>query len=437
MMRKLEAFVMIAGVTLPLSVSATPPGEVVDKPDKPPPVQTVEGWTLTQVPYNPCFIDGLINGYRTIVTGIWFDKPDHGVVTVRWNDQDDRKCSPIPNGHVTTNKPPPGSGAIMAATGPTTFTFKPIVDGATAVADVTDHLQFWRLIKTPHGLAAAGDAAFAFWSDNNGKSFQHSRIGSAEPTKSHDLWLFEDAKHRWTTFDADYYLRWTDSKKPTKDAKWEENYLMQKYGARSQLITAGPFYQTPDGETIIMPSDALTPSGKVGVWVSHDRGKTFTRVEFKGKGTESGMPGAGAMAFCGEKHGVAANGWLGIPNPSVFYTSDLGKTWSEGKLPDSAADHNAIFETAFFAPDCKHVWIAGYFQKGYKQDGKHGLFRPTFYASSDGGKTFTDMSKHLDDHLEASHTKWLTGFALDADHLWLGGQNGLIIYTANAGRGGK
>jgi hypothetical protein len=94
------------------------------------------------------------------------------------------------------------------------------------------------------------------------------------------------------------------------------------------------------------------------------------------------------------------------------------------------------FNAAFYAQsDTTHVWLAGSYNKsttGMAPD------TPVLWGSTDGGKTFTDLSASLNTWMAAQPAAtpivfggFTAGFALDDNNVWLGGflqheQNGVL-----------
>jgi len=106
----------------------------------------------------------------------------------------------------------------------------------------------------------------------------------------------------------------------------------------------------------------------------------------------------------------------------VLYTSDGGDHWTVGTLPASAGNMVSLIGT-FSAPNGT-LFIVG---------GGPSL---VLYESMDDGKTWTDLSTKLNawaSTLDNPPIRLETGFALDAQHIWVGGDSGFIAYTATGG----
>ena len=76
------------------------------------------------------------------------------------------------------------------------------------------------------------------------------------------------------------------------------------------------------------------------------------------------------------------------------------------------------------SPDGQHVWLVG---STIKSDARALLLK-----SSDGGKTWKDVSSKLAP-LPAAAAKFHTGFALDANNIWIGGEHGGLLHSNNGG----
>lgn len=97
--------------------------------------------------------------------------------------------------------------------------------------------------------------------------------------------------------------------------------------------------------------------------------------------------------------------------PYIQHTTDGGKTWASVALPAAVASHGLELNGAFFAPDGQHGWVVG-----FDHDGNHALGLST----SNGGATWAQVTGLGD-------AKLYSGFALDATHVWIGGDRGTLL----------
>jgi hypothetical protein len=74
----------------------------------------------------------------------------------------------------------------------------------------------------------------------------------------------------------------------------------------------------------------------------------------------------------------------------------------------------------FFAADGLHGWLAGF---------DYGPGKAFAIATADGGATWTAVDGIAAAVDQAGGTKLYAGFALDAKHVWFGGDAGVLIHN--------
>jgi len=120
----------------------------------------------------------------------------------------------------------------------------------------------------------------------------------------------------------------------------------------------------------------------------------------------------------------ALNGivWFGSQSAGAYVkrTTDGGVTWKDGALPSAIAAHDLEFPAGFFAPDGKHGWLAGF---------DHGSNAALLITTADSGATWTKVYGVGDAVDKAGGLRLYSGFALDASHVWLGGEFGLLMHN--------
>ena len=98
-------------------------------------------------------------------------------------------------------------------------------------------------------------------------------------------------------------------------------------------------------------------------------------------------------------------------NAYIQRSTDGGMTWTSVALPSEIASHSIALPGGFFAPDGMHGWLVGY---------DHDSSGALLLTTSDGGATWATES------VDSEH-KLYSGFALDATHVWIGGEAGTLL----------
>ncbi|MEO6774515.1 MAG: hypothetical protein ABI467_16100 [Kofleriaceae bacterium] len=151
------------------------------------------------------------------------------------------------------------------------------------------------------------------------------------------------------------------------------------------------------------------PSFDPQVCISKDGGTSFypsilTVADDASENAPSGVLFSSAM------NGITYWG-SATAKPYIQHTSDGGTTWTNAALPAAVASHGLELDGAFFAPDGQHGWVVG-----FDHDGNHALGLST----ADGGATWAQV-------IGLGDAKLYSGFALDATHVWIGGDNGTLL----------
>lgn len=172
---------------------------------------------------------------------------------------------------------------------------------------------------------------------------------------------------------------------------------------------------------------AMTYSSTSAICHSTDGGKTFVDVS-------ANITPSSFMAHTPPEIYLFTSATVGIAvygaeldsagTEYVLYTTDGGANWTVGTLPASAM-MNMLGLQGVFASPSGAMYIVG---------GGAGLI---LFKSTDGGKTWTDLSAKLSQWASALSTaplRLFAGFALDDQHIWIGGDSGFIGYTATGGQ---
>ena len=104
-------------------------------------------------------------------------------------------------------------------------------------------------------------------------------------------------------------------------------------------------------------------------------------------------------------------------------TSSAQKHWTQIKM--STPFEEIIAEICELYLSDSIPWVVGY---------SGNSSRPLLLRTADGGATWTDSSSSVLSAPGVSIPAQLySGFALDASHIWLGGNGGLLLYNDHGG----
>lgn len=175
-------------------------------------------------------------------------------------------------------------------------------------------------------------------------------------------------------------------------------------------------YVAPDLALIVYPAGARNQQGTAepGVCVSTDGGETFHHVPFEGVEGDLGPLGV----TCAGEVCAAYGGLQNAPESTyIFVTHDAGAgsaaTWTRATLPSLRDD--ARFRAVDFAPGSVVGWAVG----------AVGSSAPLALMTTDGGLTWKDVSSLVRER--AADTRLHTVYAPDETHVWIGGENGLLL----------
>jgi hypothetical protein len=177
-----------------------------------------------------------------------------------------------------------------------------------------------------------------------------------------------------------------------------------------------------DGKTIVYPQSTAA------VCVSTNGAQSWTKVV--PPNPPATPPDARNIYFMDDTHGIFYGGDDLGDTAFVYYTANGGSAWTASTIPaQGAQDIHALF-WAFFAPDHQNGWIVG------KQSLDDAAPPPLLWKSTDGGKTWTDITttSFSGTSIDPTGFSELTvGFALDAQNIWLGGHDGALFHNNNGG----
>jgi len=291
-----------------------------------------------------------------------------------------------------------------------------MVDGTgnallTAAGDVSDPAA-WTVstIGIPDGSTSFGGGQQLGWGVKDGRwvYFQRSTVYAGTDTPSPGaLWLPE-----WS---------------PTPPGEVPSNIgellradptlclAQPSVGISPKLLQ--PAFVAPDLSIVLYPAGARNQVGTVGpgVCISDDGAQTFTHVPFPEVTGDLGPLGV----YCSGLDVCVAYGGLQSAPESVYiyltHDPEAGRasTWTRAQLPSLREDSR--FRGVSFAPGGVHGWAVG----------AVGSSSPLLLTTSDGGATWTDVTSQV--RALAPDTRLHSVYAVDEEHVWLGGENGVLL----------
>jgi hypothetical protein len=387
---------------------------------------TVGGWTAVAL-VDGTTPDGAVvpHPLTSTVTGIWFADLEHGVVSLHGD------------GATTTS-----GGALQSLDAPD-HVAATVVDGAGAGPGGA--AESWvGLRDTPEGLVALGTAGGVLQvSADRGRTFTARPTSATGVPDAGPVWVSADPAGTWHQMDRIGTV-WSSPTPPGGEAAWTRTWQPEASPPEPNPLPAGActhsfrqgyfatdpqqaFWASDDGATMVY--GAGYGAAPAGVCRSTDGGRTFFPVAFPDP-PAPGDQSPYVLVFADDLHGIAARADDGLDGGGYVYTTaDGGATWAAGTLPvtvDEAGSRAAI-TAGFCAPaQVDRCWLVG-----FAGADAHGLLLRT----DDGGATWTDLSRGLLPFMETYFVEKLhTGFALDEDHIWLGGARGLLLHSDTGGQ---
>ena len=176
-------------------------------------------------------------------------------------------------------------------------------------------------------------------------------------------------------------------------------------------------YVAPDLSVILYPAGARNQPGdeEPGVCISTDGAATFLHVPFPD--VEGDLGPLGVKCFTGDRC-VAFGGLQYAPESAYLYVTNdasagAAATWARATLPRLREDSR--FRDVSFAPGGVTGWAVG----------AEGAGSPLVLVTSDGGVTWSDATSTV--RALAQGVRLHTVYAFDAEHVWIGGEGGLLL----------
>jgi hypothetical protein len=220
-----------------------------------------------------------------------------------------------------------------------------------------------------------------------------------------------DSKTSWTTI-------WSPDRVPEDFNKmWQNDKTLCSSipGVPRAGIKLQSAYVAPDLSILAYTTSEGTrdePEG-VGICLSNDGGKRFYRANLNLK---EGNDPNGVTCISSDTCFTFSDRLFNGDTDYIYYTNDAQKlgtsTWTLAKLPTMR--EKTTINSIFFAPDRKNGWAVG----GVANSS------PLLLSTTDGGATWKDSSSSV--RAVASDTVLHSGFALDANNVWLGGKDVLL-----------
>jgi photosystem II stability/assembly factor-like uncharacterized protein len=372
------------------------------------------GWTAmpllddNSTPDNPGWYEG-----RALVTGVRFTSRDEGVVTVAADNS---------SGNV--------GGAIFGARADAVTDIR--FSGRDSVCS-TGSSDFHGLVATPDGMIALTEACALVASHDGGRTFTGTRMGGGGDTQGLEKTLGLRVTAAGSVIVRDTGVVARSATAPGETAIWEDVWAPDAIPSIPAQVPAdqchdGPVsdqvpvepqaaYLGPDGGFLAYVAD---PAGELPqICISRDGGRSF-------RPTLLDVPSPVApigVYFTNDQIGLAwYSNTFSAADTYLRRTTDGGGTWSEVAVPAELAGVRLNLRHLFFAPGGTVGWLVG-----YNLDTRE----PLLLKTRDAGATFEVLHSGLAEALP--DVRLHTGFALDEDHIWVGGEQGGLAHSSSGG----
>ncbi len=292
-------------------------------------------------------------------------------------------------------------------------------------------IDFRGLEPMPNGYVALAYASDVIYSDDNGQTFKIEKDGVGDPFGIEAQLAFRKRSDGYIMVRDTGVVSYT-SDEPGPNAIWDDIWAPTGLPSTPDPVPADqcqvgpssghlpkqrdPVYIASDGQFIAYTASDDQPM----ICVSHDGGHSFYPSILEGVSEDVAFAAPNGVYFTSATNGITYYANYLYPEASYIYrTTDGGETWSPVALPADVANKGIELNGAFFAPDGQTGFIVG-----YNYDNGIALMLRT----KDGGATWDSESGDLAAKVdEAGGGKLYTGFALDANHIWVGGDYGVLM----------
>jgi hypothetical protein len=362
------------------------------------------GWTAMPL------VDDMSNPNRGVyhqgndrVTGIYFESADKGFIVSQGMGE-------------TAGR----GGAVFKASG--TSVDKVLFSGDGTGLSLSGSIDFVGLEKTPTGYLALAYANDVITSRDGGATFtieKNGNLAGIEPVIGYKVSASGTTLVRKTGVvttstsapgtSASYTDVWAPNAVPSIPAQVPATMCKGGPLGTGVPTTRDSVYVSSDRNFIAYTSNPGTFEPQI--CISTDGGRSFTPRKLTIPEAADDYPPTG-VTFTSATNGIT---WFASSVAGTYLkrTTDGGSTWTDVALPASIASHSMQLPAGFFAPDGQHGWLAGYDLTASAS---------LLLATTDGGATWSTVDVGADDKL-------FSGFALDATHVWLGGEHGLVLHN--------
>jgi hypothetical protein len=378
-----------------------------------------KGWTAMPLVDDKRTENTVFHSGNDMVTGIYFNSLNEGFVATTGSNQ-------------TFSQ----GGALFRATQ------KQVTDiaigGDGLVKCLLGSLNFVGVEKTSKGYVARAHACELIASEDGGKSFVVQAVGVGDPFGIERVLAFRETGSG-ALLVRDSGVVSVTTAAPGPNAIWDDTWAPEGAPPTPNPLPADQCQGRPDGPlnpplstSVYVSADAKfiaytsSPNDNPQICISNDGGKSFYPKVLPGVAADVLFAAPMGVTFANDTTGITWYANNIYPGATYIYrTTDSGNTWAKVDVPTDIAGKDVELNTGFFAPDGQHGWIVG-----YNFSNKIALMLKT----SDGGATWSTASGDLAAKVsEAGGDKLRAGFALDAYHLWVGGDRGILMANEAGG----
>ncbi len=356
-------------------------------------------------PDNPGWHEG-----RSLVTGVRFASLDDGVVVVAAD-----------NGGQA-------GGAVFGAGKDEVTDIRFL--GRTSVCS-TGASDFHGLAEIPGGLVALTESCALVVSRDGGRTFTTERMGGGGDPIALEKALALRVTGAGTVIVRDTGVVARTPGAPGAAAVWTDVWAPGAIPSIPAVVPADQCQQGPVSDNVpVEPQAAYVGSDGSFIAYVNNPGEQYPEICISRDGGSSFYPTelAGTavaptgVVFTSDQVGLTwYSNTFAAADTYIRRTTDGGATWTE-VMPAALAGVRLRLHQMFFAPGGAVGYLVG-----YNLDNR----TPLLLKTKDGGASFAVVESGLADALP--DVELHTGFALDDQHLWVGGSLGGLAYSSTGG----